>query len=318
MQHIALSRKPFSLMSIDFRFALKLLLLSFIIQLFACVPSQRASAQIQVSLDVFYNELNPYGRWVSHPLHGRIWYPSVHADFTPYGTDGYWAYTDAGWTWISDFSWGWAPFHYGRWSFDVSLGWGWIPDTEWGPGWVVWRRAQGFYGWAPIGPGIGIDFAYSSGYNIPGNYWHFIRDQDFGRRDIHHYYIGPENIQGVFHASAPIHNFHNDAIIHSKYNKGPVRNEVERVAGRPLGDIYIRESMKPIQSLENNRLDLYRPHFQNQFNNRKSLPNQKIITPPRINPPKDKMFVPAPKKLQKQNPRYRAIPVTPKTKKEKH
>ena len=28
---------------------------------------------------------------------------------------GHWLQTEYGWTWISDWDWGWAPFHYGRW-----------------------------------------------------------------------------------------------------------------------------------------------------------------------------------------------------------
>ncbi len=64
--------------------------------------------------------------------------------------------TEYGWTWLSDYPWGWAPFHYGRWDFDNSFGWFWIPGNEWGPAWVTWRRANGYYGWAPMSPGINL------------------------------------------------------------------------------------------------------------------------------------------------------------------
>jgi len=43
--------------------------------------------------------------------------------------------TDDGMTWVSDYNWGWAPFHYGRWDYNDSYGWFWIPDNEWGPAW---------------------------------------------------------------------------------------------------------------------------------------------------------------------------------------
>lgn len=318
MLPVFLKLKSYFLNFTNIRFVFKLLLLITFLQLYSCSSTQHATAQVKVSFDVFYNELSPYGRWATHPQQGRVWYPSVHADFSPYGTNGYWAFTDAGWTWISDFQWGWAPFHYGRWFFETSSGWGWVPDVNWSPGWVVWKRAEGFYGWAPIGPGIGIDFAYSSGYAIPNDHWHFIRDHDFGRRDMHNFYVNPSDFKGIIPFSSPINNFHRDGLVHSKYNKGPIREEVERMAGRPLGDIYIQESLKPTQQLDKNRLELYRPTFQRRIHEKNKALKPPVILPPRYKPQRDKLIVPAPKNLQKQNPQYRAIPVTPKTKKEKH
>ena len=52
--------------------------------------------------------------------------------------DGYWAYTDVGWTWISYEDFGWATYHYGRWASLADYGWVWFPgsDLEWGPAWV--------------------------------------------------------------------------------------------------------------------------------------------------------------------------------------
>ena len=38
-----------------------------------------------------------------------------NADWRPYA-DGYWAYTDSGWTWVSYEDFGWATYHYGRWA----------------------------------------------------------------------------------------------------------------------------------------------------------------------------------------------------------
>ena len=87
----------------------------------------------RVSFRVFYRELRPYGRWISHRSYGRIWIPNVGRSFHPYATNGYWVMTDYGNTWVSDYSWGWAPFHYGRWFYDDYFGWAWIPGYEWAP-----------------------------------------------------------------------------------------------------------------------------------------------------------------------------------------
>jgi len=56
----------------------------------------------------FYNYLSPYGYWTSHLKHGYVWIPySTGYGWRPY-SQGRWMWTDFGWTWISDFEWGWA------------------------------------------------------------------------------------------------------------------------------------------------------------------------------------------------------------------
>ena len=145
---------------------------------------QKATAQVSVNFQVFYDDLSPYGNWVDNSNYGYVWIPDVSNGFTPYNTNGHWVYTDAGWTWVSNYSWGWAPFHYGRWYNDSFYGWVWVPDTEWGPGWVTWRSSNDYYGWAPIGPGIDIQIAYSNGYNVPYNQWTFVPTRNFGSTNI--------------------------------------------------------------------------------------------------------------------------------------
>ncbi len=54
--------------------------------------------------------------------------------------------TEYGNTWVSDYDWGWAPFHYGRWVNNRYNEWVWIPDTVWSPAWVSWRSGGGYYG----------------------------------------------------------------------------------------------------------------------------------------------------------------------------
>jgi hypothetical protein len=135
---------------------------------------------------------------------------------------------------------------------------------------------------------------------------------------MHNFYINPSDFKGIIPLSSPINNFHRDGLVHSKYNKGPIREEVERMAGRPLGDIYIQESLKPTQQLNNNRLELYRPTFQRRIQEKNKALKPPVISPPRYKPQKDKMIVPAPKKLEQRTPSIRVKPTTPKTKKDKH
>jgi len=194
------------------------------------IAPQKASAQVQVdvSFQVFYDNLSPYGNWVNNSDYGYVWVPRVSHGFTPYGTNGYWVFTDEGWTWVSNYSWGWAPFHYGRWFYDSYYGWIWVPDNEWSPAWVTWRRSEGYYGWAPIGPGISTDIAYSNSYNLPYDRWRFVRDRDFGRRDINNYYVSSSNYTTIINNSTVINNIHVDNSRNVRYNAGPDRTEVEK------------------------------------------------------------------------------------------
>src|SRR6185436_6691266 len=74
-----------------------------------------------------------------------------------YANNGHWIWTDDGWFWASEYEWGWAPFHYGRWSYDDHLKWFWVPDVTWGPAWVTFRTGDAYYGWAPLPPGAFIE-----------------------------------------------------------------------------------------------------------------------------------------------------------------
>ncbi|MBS1975097.1 MAG: hypothetical protein JST13_12150, partial [Bacteroidetes bacterium] len=113
-------------------------------------PPPPAPVQEEVSYQTFYDDLSPYGQWVSYPGYGYVWAPNVGYGFKPYSTNGHWVYSDAGWVWASDYNWGWAPFHYGRWFFDNNYGWMWVPGYEWAPAWVSWRQNNDYYGWAPL------------------------------------------------------------------------------------------------------------------------------------------------------------------------
>ena len=75
--------------------------------------------QDDITYQQFYDDLSPYGNWVNYGSYGYAWVPGV-SNFRPYYTNGYWVYSDYGWTWASNYNWGWAPFHYGRWVNDMS------------------------------------------------------------------------------------------------------------------------------------------------------------------------------------------------------
>ncbi len=110
------------------------------------------TAPVAVSLEYFYDALTPYGEWNEVEGYNFVWHPGERPDgWAPY-TDGYWSFTDAGWTWVSHEEFGGITYHYGRWLLVDDVGWCWHPDTQWGPAWVQWQKSEDNVGWAPLPP----------------------------------------------------------------------------------------------------------------------------------------------------------------------
>jgi hypothetical protein len=106
------------------------------------------------ALQDFHPALDAYGTWSDDPTYGSVWTPSVAEtgpDFVPYVSGGHWVYGDD-YAWSSDYTWGWAPFHYGRWVHLQARGWSWIPGREYAPAWVEWRTGDAYVGWTPAPP----------------------------------------------------------------------------------------------------------------------------------------------------------------------
>jgi hypothetical protein len=240
-------------------------------------PQEASAQQGSMSFGVFYNELSPYGQWVDYPGYGYVWIPSAGPDFAPYSSNGYWILTDYGWTWVSGYNWGWAPFHYGRWDYDNNYGWFWIPDNEWGPAWVSWRRSPGYYGWAPMRPGVSLSVSFGSGYTVPNDRWRFVRDRDFSRTDINHYYINRTNNVTIIKNSSVINRTYVDQNRHSTYVSGPDRADVQKNTGRTIQPVVIHDNEKPGQNLRNGQLQIYRPQVQvNDANGRRPAPSNVV------------------------------------------
>ncbi|MBE9465010.1 DUF6600 domain-containing protein [Dyadobacter subterraneus] len=188
----------------------------------------QAQPGVSISYQTFYNELAPYGRWINTPQYGSVWTPYVDAGFQPYATNGYWQVTEYGNTWVSDYDWGWAPFHYGRWSYDDYNGWFWIPGYEWGPAWVSWRSGGGYYGWAPMGPGVNINVSI----NIPSFWWVFVPQQYISSRSWHNYWVPRGGYNNIYGRTTIINNYYRSN--NRSYVYGPRRDEIERVTRRPV------------------------------------------------------------------------------------
>ncbi len=139
------------------------------------------------ALQDFREPLAPYGNWVEDASYGTVWVPRnevVGNDFAPYVSGGHWAYEDD-YVWVSDYDWGWAPFHYGRWVWAAGRGWAWIPGRTYAGAWVVWRTGgygYGYVGWAPAPPA----WYWYGGYPVAVTYVHPVPYVFCGRGDLFH------------------------------------------------------------------------------------------------------------------------------------
>src|SRR5665647_822816 len=137
----------------------------------------------EITYQQFYDDLSPYGYWINYPGYGYCWIPNEQG-FRPYYTNGHWVYTNYGWTWVSNYNWGWAPFHYGRWMNNMDYGWIWVPGYEWAPAWVSWRGGGDNYGGAPLQPGMNNYMG-----SIPDYDWTFVPNRYINSPRINNYYI---------------------------------------------------------------------------------------------------------------------------------
>jgi hypothetical protein len=118
-------------------------------------PTATDQTDLNNSYDVFYDQLSADGHWIFAENYGYVFQPNVaekNPDWRPY-TNGHWEATDRGWYWDTEEPFGWATYHYGRWTNIDGTGWVWTPGIDWSPAWVSWRVSDnGFVGWAPLPP----------------------------------------------------------------------------------------------------------------------------------------------------------------------
>jgi hypothetical protein len=155
-------------------------------------PNAAVNDQDPEALTKFRPYLDPYGTWTDDPTYGRVWIPSpsvVGPNFQPYVSNGRWALDDNNeWIWVSDYSFGWVVFHYGRWVW-IQNTWAWIPGNQYAPAWVVWRVPTGSYdyvGWAPAPPSFVWYAGFSVWWGYSPYYWWVFCPSPY----LFHYHVG--------------------------------------------------------------------------------------------------------------------------------
>jgi len=207
------------------------------------LPAMRqAEAGTDISIDFFYDNLGSDGSWVEVADYGYCWQPSIavsNSSWRPYA-DGYWAYTDVGWTWVSYEDFGWATYHYGRWTRLRDRGWFWVPGRAWGPAWVSWRTGGDYVGWAPLPPRGGGEDYDDRPINGQVDVEFDIGPASYNFVDVR--YIGePVLRERIFEANLNITyvsatvNVTNISYTNSTvYNYGPDYNTLSRYSTRPI------------------------------------------------------------------------------------
>lgn len=222
-------------------------------------PIKANTAGVGISFEVFYQNLAPHGNWINDAEFGFVWSPNVGNDFRPYYSNGHWANTNYGNMWVSNFEWGWAPFHYGRWTLHNRYGWVWIPGYEWGPAWVSWREGGGYYGWAPLQPGVSINISMGSGYHAPTSYWTFVPYQNLYASNVYSYHSA-RRAPGLVQNTTIINNTYVDNSV--TYVSGPSRSDVQRRTGTNVRTYEVNNTNVRSAStsrIDGNRIAVYRP-----------------------------------------------------------
>ena len=199
-----------------------------------------------MSIDFFYNHLDG-GSWIEVGDYGYCWQPGIavsNRSWRPYA-DGYWAYTDLGWTWVSYEDFGWATYHYGRWARLRDHGWVWVPGYEWGPAWVSWRTGGDYVGWAPLPPrrrGYGGGEVVYEGRPITGYvdiefdigpaYYNFVDIRYIGAPVLREHIYEPSRNVTYINQTVNVTNItYNNSTV---YNYGPDYNTMSAYSARPI------------------------------------------------------------------------------------
>src|SRR6202045_1647150 len=190
--------------------------------------------------NIFYTKLEPYGDWRETSDYGYVWQPREgerSRDWHPY-TDGRWVYTDVGWTWVSEERFGWATYHYGRWTRLRGIGWVWVPGNEWAPAWVSWRKGDESGGWAPLPPEAhfdrrrGIHNWADNYYDIGPDQYRFVATREFGNKEIQRNVVPRERNVTIINQTTNVTNitYNNTTVV----NQGPNYDELRTRSQQPI------------------------------------------------------------------------------------
>jgi hypothetical protein len=191
------------------------------------------------SYSIFYTKLESHGDWRETSDYGYVWQPreAQSRNWRPY-TDGHWVYSDVGWTWVSEEPFGWATYHYGRWTRLRNIGWVWVPGDEWAPAWVSWRKSDEYVGWAPLPPEArfdrrsGIHNWSDSYYDVGPDQYSFVATREFGGERMQRSIVPSERNITIVNQTTNVTNitYSNTTVV----NQGPNFEELRTRTQQPI------------------------------------------------------------------------------------
>lgn len=201
------------------------------------------------SYTMFYTKLEQYGDWIETDDYGYVYRPreATSGQWRPY-TNGHWIYTDAGWTWISEEPFGWATYHYGRWTRLRGVGWVWVPGDEWAPAWVSWRKGGDYVGWAPLPPEAqfdrrsGIHNWSDSYYGVGPDQYVFVPARQFGELRVDRAIVPEERNLTIVNLTTNVTNitYGSTTIV----NEGPGYDELGAQSAQPIARLRLQRQMR--------------------------------------------------------------------------
>ena len=234
------------------------------------IEADAHATNAHVDISLFKDSLSSDGKWIEDATYGTVWQPAVvveNKDWMPYHQDGHWVFTNDGWFWESDYSWGWAAFHYGRWFHSPQQNWVWVPGTEWAPSWVSWRHSDNVYGWAPLPPeatyqaGVGLSFRGRIGAeaDIRDDYYTFVPSDRFLSTNIATVALPRAEVRAAFNQTQIVNNtyvFNDNRVV----NNGISVREVSQRTKQEVKPVQVTDAQKPGKAARNqNGISVYRP-----------------------------------------------------------
>jgi len=182
------------------------------------------------SLDMFA-DLRFFGSWYYHDRYAWVWRPTVSRIWAPM-TQGYWAWTENDWMWVTHDRFGSDPYNYGYWVQDTALGWVWVPDCSWQPLRCQWVQWDTYVAWAPLLPPGEGEYRDPWTLQSKDSPWITVRLANFMKYDVSRYQIPPK---------------FNDGESEQTIVRGPVDVErLEKVLGRRIDRIHIPWRQPPV------------------------------------------------------------------------
>jgi hypothetical protein len=165
-------------------------------------------------------------------------------------------------------TWGWAPFHYGRWGWEGDLGWYWVPGNVWGPCWVTWRHSDFYIGWAPLPPGVrfiqGVGVRHGS-FRVPSRYWNFVDGPNFLNPSVYRHVFPYE--RNVTIINYTVHQTNITIRNNKVHNNGVGHERAQKIAKKNIGKHELKDTKNAeLRRMAPGKVEVYRPKIKKNEN----------------------------------------------------